>query len=319
VKKELMRLVKQMKSNYDVKSEGKDPIPLTINRVFTGPPGAGKTTVAKLYGQIIVELGLVSLGEVIMKDAIEFTSEEVAKKIIDGAMGNVLVIDDVHMMHEATESPTTGSDFTVRQRIVDTLLESMSSKSGEDRCIILVSEEVMIDNMLKRNPELQERFNPGTLVRLESYNVDQLCGILDLKLAKDSSQISTLGKSAAREALSGLRLRPEFRNGADVDDLLARAKSRCTERLEAAGTDASEEDAKPELLTEDFDSEADRAGRADKNRDVLFEGFVGFEKIKKQFQEYQQISDGMRRRKLDPKPWIPWAFVFQGPPGTGKT
>ncbi|WKT45181.1 CbxX/CfxQ [Fusarium oxysporum f. sp. vasinfectum] len=69
----------------------------------------------------------------------------------------------------------------------------------------------------------------------------------------------------------------------------------------------------------DFDPDFNRSKRADENRNALFEDFVGFEHITDRFRKYQKMANGMRRYGLDPKPHIPWAFVFKGPPGTGKT
>ncbi|SCO78254.1 uncharacterized protein FRV6_02467 [Fusarium oxysporum] len=69
----------------------------------------------------------------------------------------------------------------------------------------------------------------------------------------------------------------------------------------------------------DFDPDFNRSKRADENRNALFEDFVGFEHITDRFRKYQKMANGMRRYGLDPKPHIPWAFVFKGPLGTGKT
>ncbi|EWZ90783.1 hypothetical protein FOWG_08357 [Fusarium oxysporum f. sp. lycopersici MN25] len=69
----------------------------------------------------------------------------------------------------------------------------------------------------------------------------------------------------------------------------------------------------------DFDPDFNRSKRADENRNALFEDLVGFEQITDRFRKYQKMANGMRRYGLDPKPHIPWAFVFKGPPGTGKT
>ncbi|KAJ9421453.1 hypothetical protein FOXG_18915 [Fusarium oxysporum f. sp. lycopersici 4287] len=69
----------------------------------------------------------------------------------------------------------------------------------------------------------------------------------------------------------------------------------------------------------DFDPDFNRSKRADENRNALFEDFVGFEHITDRFRKYQKMANGMHRYSLDPKPHIPWAFVFKGPPGTGKT
>ena len=119
-----------------------------------------------------------------------------------------------------------------------------------------------------------------------------------------------------RELLVRAQVRPGFGNGGYVENLLERAKLSQRQRLEASDIG----DFKTELLeAEDFDKDYDRISRADSNRDALFDEFVGFEKITKQFQEFQQMANGMRRMDVDPRSYMPWSFVFQGPPGTGKT
>lgn len=141
-----------------------------------------------------------------------------------------------------------------------------------------------------------------------------------MKLAEDEILASEHGRSVARDFLSRARTRPTFGNGGDVENLLARARLRQRERLEAAGIDRIQMlQGQYPLEPVDFDPDYDRASRADSNRNSLFEEFVGFDKIMKQFQEYQQMTKGLRRLQIDPRTHIPWAFVFKGPPGTGKT
>ena len=171
---------------------------------------------------------------------------------------------------------------------------------------------------LNSNPGLQRRFPLEDALRFDSYNEDELCVMLQMKLARDDLYISEHGKRTAREVLARMRIRPRFGNGGDIENLIGRAKLRQRERLEAAGVDRFELDQLP-LEAADFDEDYDRASRADEHRNSLFEGFVGFDKIIQQFQGYQQMADGMRRYNIDPRPHIPWAFVFKGPPGTGKT
>jgi hypothetical protein len=304
--------------------QGKQPLPVNLNRVFLGPPGVGKTTVAQLYGQIIAELGLVSEGNVVIKNPSDLIgkyigwSEKATKDALEEAKGNVLVIDDAHMLYTSNACGGNSSDV-FRRGVIDTLVAEISGSPGEDRCVILAGyPDKMQDMFLNSNAGLQRRFPLEDALHFHGYNDDQLCGILFKNLDKDGIQVSEYGKKVARECLSRMRVRPGFGNGGDVNNLVVRAKLRQRERLEVAGVDRFEMDGMP-LEAEDFDPDYDRAAHADGHRKSLFQDFVGFDKIVTQFQGYQQMADGMRRYDIDPRPHIPWAFIFKGPPGTGKT
>ena len=120
--------------------------------------------------------------------------------------------------------------------------------------------------------------------------------------------------------LARAQVRPGFGNGGYIENLLLRAKLSQRQRLEAADIGNFKAPYEKQVLeAEDFDKDYDRISCADCNRDALFDEFVGFDKITKQFQEFQQMANGMRRMGVDPRSYMPWSFVFKGPPGTGKT
>lgn len=128
VKKSIQNLFDLIAVNYKRELKEKDPIQMSFNRVFLGNPGTGKTTVAKLYGQVLADLGLLSNGEgalysnldltteltylllVVIKNPADFVgsvlgqSEENTKAILATTVGKVLVIDEV--CHNLIERPT---------------------------------------------------------------------------------------------------------------------------------------------------------------------------------------------------------------------
>jgi DNA polymerase III delta prime subunit len=329
VKKHISQLFDRAKINYRREIRGLDPIPVTLNRVFVGEPGVGKTTVAKLYGEILSELDLLSRGGVGETDPSDLIAKHVGeselrtKRLLEAAMGNVLIIDDADMLYHSSGHGTSNTDG-FRAGVIDTIVANVSGKPGEDRCVILIGNKDRMEQMFRNsNPGLQRRFPIEDAVHFENYNVDQLCRILDLKIAEDGNTKATEhAKRVAREVLSRASERPKFGNAGEVENLLARARLRHAERLEATGGTADACDDEAYVVTlepEDFDPDYDRASHADQNRDYLFSGFVGFEKIVNQFRQYQLMADGMRKHQIDPRPHIPWAFIFKGPPGTGKT
>lgn len=127
VKNQIAHLFNRAKVNYRREIQGQDPIPISLNRVFVVESGVGKTNVAELYGQILAELGLVSKGKVRTKNPSDLLadcigeSEGNTKGAVEKAMGNVLIIDDAHMLYHSSGHGTNKID-SFRSGIIDTLV-----------------------------------------------------------------------------------------------------------------------------------------------------------------------------------------------------
>ena len=97
VKESLLNFLELAKTNYHRELQEKPLLEFTFNRLFLGPPGTGKTVVAKLYGQILAEIGVLSKGELIVKNASDLIgkyigdSETNTKEALKEAAGNVYV------------------------------------------------------------------------------------------------------------------------------------------------------------------------------------------------------------------------------------
>ncbi|CAH0055480.1 unnamed protein product [Clonostachys solani] len=320
VKEEVDHIFNLASVNRQREIEGKKNLPIILNRCFLGEPGVGKTTVAKIYGKILTDLGLLSKGQVIEKTPNDLIgpyighSERNTRQVLEEAMGNLLIIDDAHMLYQGTNN----SD-SFRTGVIDTLVANISGSPGEDRCVLLCGYADKMEAMfLNCNPGLQRRFPLESAVVFNNYNESELCQILEQKMASDGVSISEGGRKAALDVLRKMRTRPRFGNAGEVESLLSRANLRQVGRLRATRLYPVDKSDHP-LEAEDFDPDFDRATRADQARHGLFKDFVGFEKITERFRRYQKMADGMRRYNIDPRPHIPWAFVFKGPPGTGKT
>jgi Holliday junction resolvasome RuvABC ATP-dependent DNA helicase subunit len=113
--------------NAQREEEEMDLVDMCLNRVFIGNPGTGKTTVAKLYGEILSELGLLSKGELILKTASDFvgsalgTSETQTRAILEASVGSVLVIDEAYGL-----SSPKGTSDPYRAAVIDVMVEQVS-------------------------------------------------------------------------------------------------------------------------------------------------------------------------------------------------
>ncbi|VUC36636.1 unnamed protein product [Clonostachys rosea] len=315
VKGELQVFKDTVIANYHRELAEEPLIAFSLNKVFVGNPGTGKTTVAKLFGQVLSHIGLLSNGEVVVKNPADFIgsalgeSEAKTKGILAATVGKVLVIDEAYGLY--------GGDNTsdpYKTGVIDTIVAEVQSVPGEDRCVLLLGYDEQMQKMFQNvNPGLSRRFPLASSFVFEDFNDDELSRIFDLKVRQCGFKTTGRGKTAALEVLSRARNRPNFGNAGEVDILLDKAKVNHQKRRSAGAT-------KSEILDAvDFDEDFDRGVRTDTNVRALFYGDVGREKLITLLEGYQARVRQLKSLNMDPKEEIPFSFLFRGPPGTGKT
>lgn len=148
--------------------------------VFTGAPGTGKTTVARIIGEIYHRIGLTRLPKVVETDRAGLVAAYVGqtalktRERISEAMGGILFIDEAYSLHEQ------GNGFG--KEAVDTLLKAMEDNRG-DLCVIVAGYKDEMARFIRSNPGLESRFNH--FLHFDNYTAAELCSILK-KLAADS-------------------------------------------------------------------------------------------------------------------------------------
>lgn len=316
VKQSVKSLVSTIEQNYERELAEQSPVEFSLNKVFVGNPGTGKTTVATHYGQILVDLGLLSKGEVIIKNPSDFVgaalgqSEQKTKGILAAAVGKVLVIDEAYGLYGGQ-----GVADPYKTSVIDTIVAEVQSVPGDDRCVLLLGYQDQMEDMFHNvNPGLSRRFPMSTAFTFEDFSDDDLRKILDLKLKKQSFEATDQAKRVAMEMLNRARNRPNFGNAGEIDIILDATKSRHQTRF-----DRGEKTSATVLEALDFDPDFDRAARSDTNVRKLFESTVGAEDTVAKLEGYQQTVRTMKALGLDPKENVPFNFLFRGPPGTGKT
>ncbi|KAG2151640.1 P-loop containing nucleoside triphosphate hydrolase protein [Suillus bovinus] len=318
VKQSVSNLFNLIMANYHRELAEKQPLDMALNRVFLGSPGTGKTTVAKLYGQALADLGLLSNGEVVVKNPSDFTgqhlgqSEQNTKAILESTVGKVLVIDEAYMLHSKN-----GTQDPYKTGVIDTMVAEIQNVPGDDRCVLLLGYKEQMEDMFKDvNPGFARRFAIEDAFMFEDFTEPQLQEIFERKLKDQDLGATDKAKQVALGLLSRRKNRPNFGNGGEVENMLTFAKDRYLKRQASQPSNLSLDIV---FEPEDFDPNWDRDQHAAANLTQLFEDMVGCEAVIQKLGDYQNMAQGMKASGLDMRKQIPTSFIFKGPPGTGKT
>jgi SpoVK/Ycf46/Vps4 family AAA+-type ATPase len=174
LKVEMRSLFKFVKMQQYRMKKGLPPVPIQLHAVFTGNPGTGKTTVAKIYAELLKECGILKRGHLIVASRADFVAGYVGqtagktKKKIREALGGVLFIDEAYSLF----SSTTG-DFG--KEVIDTLVDEMT-KHNENLVVVLAGYPHEMDLLLESNPGLRSRFKKFFL--FPDYSPEELLEIM---------------------------------------------------------------------------------------------------------------------------------------------
>jgi SpoVK/Ycf46/Vps4 family AAA+-type ATPase len=300
---------------------------INLNRVFLGNPGTGKTTVAELYGKILAGLGILSKGEVILKKASDFIgsalgkSEKVTQAILEESRGSVLVIDEAYGLYQAIGSGGMGNNEPYRDAVINTLVERIQGKPGDDIAVILIGYREEMERMFKYvNPGLSRRFQLDDSFVFTDYTDEALVRILMKDVEKKNMIISEETAVFAIKQLARSRSRPHFGNAGEVKNILSKALMKRRDRMKSrkfAFSSSSSLNEKIELIIDDFKGE-------DYSEEIispekLLENIVGCEEIKKELQRACNLVKYYQQKGKDPKENANFNYLFTGNPGTGKT
>ncbi|KZP30812.1 P-loop containing nucleoside triphosphate hydrolase protein [Athelia psychrophila] len=323
VKDTVRSLVDMISANYHRELAEKKPMQLNLNRCLLGAPGTGKTTVGKLYGQILADIGMLSNGEVVVKNPSDFVgqyigqSEANTRAILASTIGKILLIDEAYMLYGGGGGGGSGSGGgnSFNAAVIDTIVAEIQSVPGEDRCVLLLGYEGKMREMFQNvNEGLSRRFSIEEAFKFEDFTESELREILEVKLKKQDLSATDAAKDVAMELLSREKSRPNFGNAGAVENLLTHTKTRYMARLRGSTPPAD-----TVFEPQDFDPEFERHLHAAANLDKMFQGILGCDEIIEKLREYQKIARVMKARGEDARDIIPTNFVFKGPPGTGKT
>jgi SpoVK/Ycf46/Vps4 family AAA+-type ATPase len=289
--------------------------------VFTGNPGTGKTTVARIMTDVFKTLGIVSRGQLVEADRAKLVagySGQTAIKtnqLVDQAIGGVLFIDEAYTL-KSNDSDSFGSEA------IDTLLKRLEDDRGKFICIVAGYTEQMHD-FIDTNPGLKSRFTQT--IHFDDYTPDELTQIF-LNLAKGKSfTIDEPTKAAIHRQFEQLYLRRDknFGNAREARRIFNEAVEKQSQRLVSLMNDPGfQEEDMYKLTTADLPMAQNEAARPlDEVLNELDE-FVGMRSVKNSIRRLAVQSMFMKQRAAmgaGNVQQLAMNFILTGNPGTGKT
>ncbi|MFB7054898.1 right-handed parallel beta-helix repeat-containing protein [Streptomyces vinaceus] len=293
--------------------------PMSRHLVFAGPPGTGKTTVARLYGAVLAELGALRTGHLV-----EVSRADLVAQIVGGtaikttetfqrALGGVLFVDEAYTL--LSDGRGSGADFG--REAVDTLLKLMEDHR-DDMVVVVAGYSSEMQNFLGSNPGLASRFS--RTVEFENYTVPELLAITERICAQHRYELTEATRRALAAHYERIPRDATFGNGRAARGVFEDMVDRQAFRL-ASLPDATERDLTL-LLPEDIGAEAAPPPPAP-GEDPLsrLRAMVGLDAVKEDVTGLVDLIGAARHREAAglPAPKLSHHLVFSGPPGTGKT
>jgi len=212
--------------------------------VFTGPPGTGKTTVARILGRIFAALGLLVRPEVVEAHRADLVGEHLGStaiktnKLVDSALGGVLFIDEAYSLHN--EGYSGGDPYG--GEAVATLLKR--AEDDRDRLVIvLAGYPADMERFLRSNQGLASRF--GTRVTFPSYTAKDLSRIAILHAEQAGDMFDPGAERAVAEIFTAAEAAgriDELGNGRFARSMFERACACRDMRVVRLGEAATAED-----------------------------------------------------------------------------
>ncbi|MGG2918757.1 AAA family ATPase [Brevibacillus parabrevis] len=190
-KKTIYEIYALIKMNKEREKHGLKIEKQVFHMVFKGNPGTGKTTIARLFGKIFKEMGVLSKGHLIEVERADLVGEFIGhtaqktRDLVKKALGGILFIDEAYSLARGGEK-----DFG--KEAIDCLTKSLEDYGNEFVCIIAGYNEEM-DSFLELNPGMPSRF--PVHIKFTDYDADELMEIAHLmsknkeyELSKDASE-----------------------------------------------------------------------------------------------------------------------------------
>ena len=275
-----------------------------LHMILTGRPGTGKTTAARLFGEIYAELGLLPSGHLVEVRPGDLIGQHIGdseanmRKAIDRARGGILFIDEAYGLNPKIEG---GQEDPYRKGMLEVLVGSITAKNA-DFAVVMAGYPDDMQRMLKANEGMNSRF--GIQIHIEDYTDEELKKIFHLEARKQGCQVSEELDGELLRLIAGYHVdKEDWGNAREMEKLVNHMKENAKETGSCL---------KPEHIPEDLRHYI--TGEREADAEARLNEMIGLQEVKNSVRRYKNRAKlGKNDKKtLD-------HFIFVGNPGTGKT
>ncbi len=292
----------------------------TMHIVFSGEPGTGKTTVARLIGKIYAQLGMLSKGQMVectrkdlVADIVGGTAKQTHAKV-EEALGGILFIDEAY-------SVCRDQYDTFGHEAIDTLTADIYDHR-DDLMVILAGYDKEMDNFMSQNPGMKSRI--PNKIHFENYSPDELYQIF-VKYIEDSGMfLHPDAEDSAKELLISRAGLPDFGNARGVENIFNEVVRNHQKRLASLDEEYISTNDIKIISKEDLMNSPNLGQKKETIQEWYDEldSLTGLESVKEQIKQMaaKVRVNQIRKERGIPTQSIPSLhLVFKGNAGTGKT